>query len=71
MVRVILIGVGVVTTAIAGYIAQRKLFRRRGEQLPPDLATYRPSLRTRKRKTRSAPLDHALDNGEHEFGPML
>lgn len=69
MVRVILIGVGVLTSAIAGYIAQRKLFCRRGEQLPPDLPVYRPSLRTRKRKIRGAPLDHALDNGE--YGPTL
>lgn len=69
MVRLVLIGVGVLSSAIAGYIAHRRLTRRRGEQPPPDLAGYRPSLRTRKRKTRSAPLDHALDNGE--FGPTL
>jgi len=64
MVRIIMIGVGAVATCIAGYIAQRKLFGQRGEQLPPDLPAYSPTLRARKRKARSTQLDHALDNGQ-------
>lgn len=66
MVRLVLIGVGVVSSAIAAYIAHRRLTRRRGE-LPTELAAYQHRLRARKRKARNTALDHALDNGE--FGP--
>lgn len=69
MVRLILIGVGVVSTAVAGYIAKRKFFRRRADEFPPELKIYPPSSRTRRRKARCSPLDHALNNGEHELGP--
>ena len=69
MVRFILIGVGVLSTALAGYVARRQLFRPKVHACPAELRVYPPS-RPRKRKARYAPLNHALENGEHDLGPM-
>jgi hypothetical protein len=66
MVRLILIGVGVVSTAIAGYVAKRKLFRPKVDEFPAELRIYRPAPRPRRRRARCSPLDHGLDNGEHD-----
>ena len=64
MVRLILIGVGVISTAIAGYVAKRKLFKRRIDQCPPELKIYPPSTRSKTRRSRRAQLNELLDNGQ-------
>lgn len=63
MFRFVLIGVGVVSTALAGYIAKRQFFNR-SEELPVELKVYPPSTRPRSRKLRRAQLNEILDNGQ-------
>ena len=69
MLRLALIGVGVVSTALAGYVAKRKLFGKSTEEMPVQLRAYPPGSRTRRRKARSSQFGHALDNGEHDLDP--
>ena len=62
MLRTILIGLGAVTTAIAGYYAQRRLFGKRIDPLHDNRATYRP----RARKPRYSQVHPGSDNGEYD-----
>ena len=64
MMRLILIGVGVISTAIAGYVAKRKLFKQRIDPQPPVLKLYPPSSRSRTRRSRRAQFNELLDNGQ-------
>ncbi len=66
MVRFLLIGASVISTALAGYFAKRKLSRRRSERQPPELTLYPSGSRPRKRKSRGSPLHQGLNNGEHD-----
>jgi len=69
MMRLILIGVGVISTAIAGYIAKRKLARSKVEGCPVELQVYRSSRRPRRRKTPCSRLDEPLENGKADARP--
>lgn len=64
MVRFILIGVGVVSTALVGYFAKRKFFRPKVEDCPVELKVYPPGLRGRAKKSRRTQLDQVLNNGQ-------
>jgi len=63
MVRFILIGVGVVSTALVGYFAKRKLFRPKVDDCPVELKVYPPGVR-RSKKSRRTQLDQVLNNGQ-------
>lgn len=64
MLRFVLIGVGVISTALAGYLAKRKFFNRSSEELSPELKVYPPAIRSRGKKSRRTQLDAVLDNGQ-------
>jgi hypothetical protein len=63
MLRLVLIGVGVISTALAGYLAKRKFFNR-SEELPSELKVYPPSVRSRGKKSRRNQFNEVLDNGQ-------
>jgi len=64
MLRIVLIGVGVVSTALAGYFAKRKFFRPKADGCPVELKVYPPGLRGRSKKGRRTQLDEVLNNGQ-------
>ena len=71
MLRIVLLGVGVVTTALVGYFSQRQLSRvlsQTAHELPA-LPIIKFSGE-RVKKTRRTPMESTLDNGEDTFGPM-
>lgn len=60
MLRYVLIGLGVVTTAIGGYFAKKKFLRPVGSA--EGLKIYRPTPRTRK--SRRLHVYQGMENGE-------
>lgn len=68
MLRLVLIGAGVLTSAIAGYVAKRK-FSKSTKEVPTELKAYPPGSRTRRRKARCSQFDTTLNNGEPNLDP--
>ena len=68
MLRIVLIGVGVVTSVLTGYYAKRKLFPGNTESGPAE-AVYRPGYRTTARRSRPH-VNQPLDNDRPDVDPM-
>lgn len=69
MLRIVLISVGVVSTALVGYFAKRKFFTREQDDLPAELKIYPPS-RPKSRKLRRGQLNEVLDNGQPDSADL-
>jgi hypothetical protein len=71
MVRIVLIGVGVVTTALVGYLGKRT-FSHLTSGAAADFPEMPEALRHRPRvkRVRRSQVGPSLDNGDDAFGPM-